>query len=685
MNTEEAIAQLRALLKWSKPREVPTKRGPRILQDAKPTEEFWSAWRIGREQLSQLGITVGKDRVTGEWEVCWWQAIPRAELEARDKAVEMSRATDADIDVPAPPGLTYMPFQKAGIRFALERTGTLIGDEMGLGKTIQAIGCVNAHPEAENVLVVTKASLKLNWWRELRKWLVSEKLRNSVGVAEGGMFPSSDVVVMNYDIAHRFPNRLNERNWDFVIIDEAHLLKNPATRRAKAICGYKPSRDEPVELASSGVPAKMKLALTGTPIENNIEELWTVLWWIDRAKFPSKSKLLKMAGHRYTPATGHIPPTESGLSRLQRFLRENVMIRRLKRDVLPELPAKTRSVTEFAKDGLEGIVREEVEAWDAGEDARIEAQAAVEVAKASDDPREYERAVAKLRDVVRVAFADMARVRRQTAEAKVPLMIEHLRGRLEEVVGKILVFAHHIEVLERLGREFAGKCVVVHGSHELPHRDKMVHRFMTEDSCRIFFGGIRSTGEGYNLTAATHVIFHEFDWVPSKMVQCEDRAHRIGQKDNVTVEVCVVDGTIDARMAKVCVEKADLAEAVLDAELKKQMLEDPPPVVKDWKPLVTSRKEVEGLALLVNDEQRRAVLLGLGILAGNCDGAHRIDGAGFNKMDAAIGRQLSELPRLSDRQTVLGARLVNRYRKQLPQDLVNAVQGLLGKKGNDHE
>lgn len=684
MDREAVVAQLEALLKWSKPREVHTVRGPKILRTADPVPEFWAAWRAGKPQLAALGISVGKDKKTGEWEVCWWEDIPPEEAMARSVAVEQSRATDAAIDVPCPDGLAYLPFQRAGMRFALQRPSTLIGDEMGLGKTIQAIGCINAHPEAENVLVVTKASLKMNWWRELRKWLVSPKLRASVGIAEGKLFPSSDVVVMNYDIAHKFPNRLNERHWDVVILDEAHLLKNPQTRRAKAIIGYKPKRDEPAELASSGVPAKRKLALTGTPIENNIEELWTVLWWLDREKFPSKWKLLKLAEERYNPATGYSPATQTGLNRLQRFLRETVMIRRLKSEVMPELPPKTRTVVEFDGEDLKGIVREEIEAWDRGEAARIEAQADLEVAKASDNPDEYRRAVAKLKETCRIAFEEMARVRRQTAVAKIPMMVEHIRAKLEEV-PKMLVFAHHIEVLETLGGEFGRLGVVVHGAHDTRQRDAAVHRFMTDDSCRIFFGGIRSTGEGLTLTAATHVIFHEFDWVPSKMVQCEDRAHRIGQKDNVTVEVCVVNGTIDARMAKTCVDKANLAEAALDAGLKEELIEAPAPMVRDWKPLVTSRKEVEGLAILVTEDQRAIVHEGLRTLAGLCDGAHKIDECGFNKMDSAIGKKLAFLPRLSDRQTVLGARLVNRYRRQLGSGIAEAVQGLLGKKGPDHE
>lgn len=670
-----ALAALEALLPWSTPREVPTKRGLRILRKAKPSEAFWNAWRAGKDQLRAHGIGVAKSEFAGgDWEVTWWREIPREIQAARAEVVEMSRATDAEIDVPCPDGLAYMPFQRAGIRFGTSRPATLIADEMGLGKTIQALGVCNAHPEAQNILIITKASLKMNWWREARKWLVNKSL--SIGIVEGKVFPSADVIIINFDLCHKFERRLTDRNWDVCIIDEVHNCKTAKARRTKAILGYKPKRDEPAELASSGIPAKVKLALTGTPIENRLEEMWTVLWWLDRERFPSKWKLLSLAGAKYVQGIGQQPATADGLANLQRYLRETVMIRRLKKDVLTELPPKTRTVIEFTGEEFASLVRDERDMWEKGEEERIAAQAEAEVAKASDNAEDYTKAIAKLRAVQGVAFAEMARVRCQTAVAKIPKMIEHLRMR-EEEVGKMLVFAHHTEVLETLGREFAGECVVVHGGHSQSQRDERVHRFMTDPTCTKFFGSIRATGEGLNLTAASHVIFHESDWVPSKMVQCEDRAHRIGQRDNVTVEVCIVDGTIDAKMAKTCVEKANLADRALDEMTKREVLEDAP-VVVDWKPLATKR-DLESSQLLVTEAQRQAVLKALGMLAGSCDGARKIDGAGFSKMDAAIGRSLANRGWLSDKQVVLGARLVIRYQRQLPSDLVEQARGLMPK------
>ena len=671
MTTDE----IKALLPWSTPKEVMTKNGPRILSKADATESFWKIWRVRKPALRAAGVSVGpkmngRQTLLDVWEACWWQQIDPEEQKRRKAAVEESKATDADVAYPAPEGLAYRPFQRAGIRYALARSGCLIADEMGLGKTIQAIGVVNATPNASDVLVITKAGLKFNWLRELRRWLVNPDLRDSVGIADSKAFPSTRVVIINFDIAHVWPKSLS-RMWDVVIVDESHLLKNPATRRAKAICGYKPKRSEDAALARSGIPSKRKIALTGTPIENRLEELWTVLWWLDPVRFPSKWKLLKLAGITYGSgqASG---PTDVGMGALQRFLRENIMIRRLKREVLTELPPKIRTVTTFGGGELDALARREAEMGRGFAEQQEEAAAAAELAKASGSDDEYREAVKRMRTIGTIAFEEMARVRHEMALAKVPAMIETIRERLEET-QKVLVFAHHKDVLEALHNAFRMISVLVHGGHEQREREEAVDMFQRDPGCRIFFGSIRATGEGLNLTAATLVMFHEFDWVPSKMMQCEDRAHRIGQRDTVTVEVCVVNGTLDAQMAKTCLEKADLADRALDAEMAEEIRQVPTLARHES----LARKQDYEVPVSVSKEQAEAIQRHLANLVSVCDGARKIDGAGFNKIDAIIGRKLASLPFLTPRQTILGAKLVLRYRRQLGDKAANIAQEIL--------
>ncbi len=200
------------IVRWSKEKEVQTRKGPRYLSKAKlkTDDPFWTAWSHHKSAMQAAGISVGRDKLTDEWEACRWRELPAEELARREQSVAASRATDADIDIPAPVGCEYMPFQKAGIAIAAKRDNNLIGDEPGLGKTIQALGLINLHKDIHRVLIITKASLKENWRRECVKWLTRPL---SVGIADSQCFPSTDVVIINFDVCHKFAKRM-EFYWD---------------------------------------------------------------------------------------------------------------------------------------------------------------------------------------------------------------------------------------------------------------------------------------------------------------------------------------------------------------------------------------------------------------------------------------------------------------------------------------
>ena len=170
-------------------------------------------------------------------------------LRDNDQAIADSQAVDADIEIPVPAGLSYLPYQKAGIAYATQRQSTLIGDEMGLGKTIQAIGVINA-TAPQTVLVVCPASLKINWKNEMIKWLVSKR---DIQIVNGGgeQIPETpDVVIINYDVLTKHQDAINARTWDLVIMDEAHYIKNPKAKRTGVAVGIKANR---------------KVVLTGPP------------------------------------------------------------------------------------------------------------------------------------------------------------------------------------------------------------------------------------------------------------------------------------------------------------------------------------------------------------------------------------------------------------------------------------
>ena len=171
---------------------------------------------------------------------------------------------ESSIKVPAPEGLSYLPFQRAGIEFLSQCEAALLADEMGLGKTVEIAGLLNYRPEIVRVLVVCPASLKINWQRELTRWLVDSS--RSIAIWNGGRKPgpSADVVILNYELLGKFETELKRAPWDLIVFDEAHFLKTPEAQRTRA--------------AKRLVPyARRRVCLTGTPMLGRPCELWSLL------------------------------------------------------------------------------------------------------------------------------------------------------------------------------------------------------------------------------------------------------------------------------------------------------------------------------------------------------------------------------------------------------------------------
>lgn len=656
--------QIESLLPWSKPREIPTKYGPRILRKAKPTDEFWTLWRNPTAQAAFKSMDIKVAPWQGQWEVTWWRKIDEHIIAQRQANEQASYAASADIAIPAPDGCEYMPFQKAGIKFALDVRNCLIADEMGLGKSVESIGYINASPDIKKVLVVTKAKLKLNWERELRKWLVRPM---SVGIVEPTSWPDTAVVIVNYDIAHRFAVQLREP-WDLVILDEVQACKNDRSRRAQAIFG-RPANKKTGEPARPGVNARLRLALTGTPIENRPIEIQPVLAWLQ----PEQERWKKWGfAKRYCAAHnngfGYDFSGASNLDELRKYLRQLVMVRRQKSEVLKELPAKTRQVIELeVDDATSACVDREERFLRENEEAIHEAQATLELAKAGSD-EEFKAAVESLRTRFKVAFTEMARLRHDTAVAKIPAVIDWIKDELEET-KKVLCFVHHHDVGDAIHAAFPNS-ILVTGETDKEAAQAAVDRFQTDPDLPLFIGSIRATGEGITLTAANLVLFAELDWVPGKMCQCEDRAHRIGQRDNVLAKYLVVRGSLDAKMMTTLLEKMIINEQALDKGIEIEEVEEPIlPVHYDGGRKQAYRDEAAG----ITDAQIELIHAGLMTLAGMCDGASKRDAHGFNKIDASIGHSLAHQARLTPTQAALGRRILRKYSRQLGQELIERI------------
>ena len=680
MTATRTREEILASLTWSAPREVNTKRGPKVVRSATSTAEVLELFLIERDQLYKLGYS--QSQYQGKWQVSQWSDPDPAVAKQREEAKALSRATDADLAVPAPDGLAYLGYQKAGIKFGLDRPAVLIGDEMGLGKTIQAIGILNSLPNARRILVICPASLKLNWARELRKW--STNPRDIRVLSSGDYFPSGEaVIIINYDILHKYEIQLRAEEWDLLIADEAHYLKTPTARRSKMIFGYKGTKKNPVGKAP--VRAKKRVLLTGTPIANRPVELFPLIEYLDPVTW---SNFFKFA-IRYCAAVknrfGWDFTGASNLEELQDKLRQTILVRRLKKDVLTELPAKRRQVIEFPAEGeLERFVDDEANAYRDHEEDLDRLHVDVELAKASDNPEDYRRAVDALRKGQQAMFEGLSTLRRELAEAKTSLCIDHIKEAVEES-GKVVVFAHHKSVCAAIAAAFGNEAVTLVGDTPMAARQAAVDRFQKDPSCKVFVGSIGAAGVGITLTAASHVIFCELSWVPGEVSQGEDRCHRIGQRESVLVQHLVVEGSLDATMAKRIVAKQDVIDKALDTVSLASTPISSPSRIRNTQGGATIDTTVDQLAKEAAEmtaDQRAAVAEALRFLSSRDSDHARFDNnLGFSGIDTQIGNDLANRSYLSPKQCALGRKIVWRYKNtQLPAGIV-ARLGTPAKKG----
>ena len=431
---------------------------------------------------------------------------------------------DNAMALPVPSGLTLFPHQQEGIRFAINRLrtnrGTMFGDVMGLGKTIETIVTANAMGPSR-ILVVCPASVLFTWRREIWKW---QTLGLPVFLIQAGWDTTinhgligwgvNGWYIINYDILRDYPEIKSGKPWDLLILDESHKLKNPEAIRTQHVFGSD---------AIAPIPAEKMLLLTGTPMVNYVDDLFTQLHCLDPAMWPSFEQFV---ADQYFPGYKLIVPSqvvgdERNLEQLRRQLTA-VMIRRPK-SVL-NLPPKTREIFE--------VDIEDDEFWSIlGQQEKTLRRLQRELMKLVDLPA-TEATRAAIRELEARINALTGCVRHQVGVNKLPAMIEYLKG----CTGKTLVFAYHHDVIEKLMGALVDRGVAgFTGSSSLRDRDRAAKKFQDDPNCQFFVGNIEAAGQGITLTAARHVVFAEPDWRGTYLEQAEDRAHRIGQTHPVLI------------------------------------------------------------------------------------------------------------------------------------------------------
>ena len=433
--------------------------------------------------------------------------------------------------------------QEEGIKFLLSRNGCVLADDMGLGKTSQAI-IAALETDAKKILIVCPASTKINWEREINVFC------NDTTIINSKKWKSARFTIINYDILKNFHTIKNNKlgknqilnrelvdsNFDLIIVDEAHYLKNNESIRGKII----------VELSTKHNVEKLWL-LTGTPVANRpmdffnllkiikspIAENWRhyALRYCDGKQF---FKTLKNGQKKQIWLTDGASNLEELHSRTK-----NIILRRLKVDVL-DMPDKV--ITPMYQ--------------------KLDANGLIEYEKLWDDYVEKRTLLGKKTNELQKDLVELILLRQYIAAQSIPYTIELVENAIE-MGRKVIIFVSFTEELEILHHHFDKISVKHNGLMTEKQKQKSVDAFQTNPKIKVFIGNIKSAGVGITLTEATVVVFNSFDWVTGNNEQSEDRCFRIGQKNDVNVYYQLFYDTISTRMWEMLNNKKDVISIIM--------------------------------------------------------------------------------------------------------------------------
>lgn len=477
----------------------------------------------------------------------------------------------------APEGFEYREYQKYGIEYLVKSGNVLIGDQPGVGKTMQVIGYINFLNQIENakILIICPASIRCVWIDELQKWMVGDyKLTVYTGSGrkgsktheeEFGTGKGSSIHLMSYNlaIASRMrarvlgkPPRRSDR-WSLLVCDESHEMRNMKAKSTNTILFSN-------NMVYYGLVSRKIICLSGTPMPNRPIELFPTCAGL-RPDIFGKSKhefgLTYCAGRKDT--WGWVYNGASNLEELHNHL-SKFMIRRLKDDVVDELPPKIYQTIVIEPDKkVSRLIHMH---------SKLIEKAGINIDPYLTDPyledSQYEELVeggiSEELEEAELKFEELAKIRKAFGLEKVSFAADFISDVLEGGEQKVVVFVHHKEVLNALSKILSKyKSVSIKGGDTDKQRRASIDQFMTDEDTRIFFG-TKAASVGITLVSASRVIMVEMDWVPANMEQEIDRVHRVGQRRPVLAQFLVYRGALETRIVRTLSRKSKIINKVID-------------------------------------------------------------------------------------------------------------------------
>lgn len=438
-------------------------------------------------------------------------------------------------------------YQTEGMQWLLDRSrrfgGALLADDMGLGKTIQTIACVEGlfeRSESGMVLVVATASLLGNWKAEFAKFAPDRNVRILHGPdreSQQRAAQDGDVVLTTFGTLPRDLAWYLNRKFKAVVVDEASLMRNPDTEHAKAI---------------SKLDAEVRIALTGTPIENGVRDLWSIFRFIQPGWLGSRDAFKE----RYESGAGDARVMERLRLKTSPFL-----LRRTKEQVAPELPSKI-----FIEEYCDLTSEQQSVYRDLASEGRKKIESLQDTGNSGAARMQVLTALLRLRQTC----CDLALLNndrfKQLPLAKRSGKLQRLMELVEEAVSgghRLLVFSQfqtQLREIEKCLEEAGYSCLRLDG--QTKKRQELVERFQTADGPPVFLISLKAGGYGLTLTAADIVVHFDPWWNPAAEAQATDRAHRIGQTRPVTVYRLITRGTVEEKVVSLQNKKRRIAAAI---------------------------------------------------------------------------------------------------------------------------
>ncbi|MFN9852090.1 MAG: DEAD/DEAH box helicase, partial [Planctomycetota bacterium] len=487
--------------------------------------------RVSKAGTAVIEEALGSD-ITYEADHSWKEALARL---SSAKRLQPSVPTDLKADLRG--------YQQAGYgwlaRLAQWGIGGVLADDMGLGKTVQALGILLDRAKDGAALIIAPTSVGVNWQREterfapkLRPWLSREHDRLALIDSAG----PGDLIITSYQLLQRDINRFTQRAWNTLVLDEAQFIKNFQTKTAQAV---------------RQIQADWHLALSGTPLENHLGELWSLMRTVSPGLLGSWDRFRKNFAE---PIERH--NKRDRLQALGRVVRPFIL-RRTKREVLSELPERTEVIL------LAELSENERKKYDA---ARLAALSELTKTGAETDQQMRIKVLAWLTRLRQLAcHPRLVDKRWEKSSAKLDLFMEVV-DELREGEHRALVFSQFVQHLSLL-REALDKAGISYqyldGATPTNKRQEAVDRFQNGEG-DLFLISLKAGGTGLNLTAADYVIHMDPWWNPAVEDQATDRAHRLGQQRAVTVYRLVAKDTIEQQILALHEDKRELISGVLD-------------------------------------------------------------------------------------------------------------------------